>query len=169
MGRDQQTRGRGRFQGRGGGRGGGRRYQGPRGGSARSSSTTTQPKVIMFAPQSQGKPQTATFGTVKDAVLQHILKTFKDGQDVTKSIETGVVVDLLTQAPNRQISANADPDKAKIEQDGYNILYEAQIKRFFDREDSLRQGMVRAYAIIFSNYCTKAVRKFTIAKSGKSS
>jgi hypothetical protein len=156
MARETNTRGRGRFQGRGGGRGGGRRFQGPRGG-ARSASTT--PKAILFAPQSQGQTNTATYATVKDAVVQQVQKTFKDGHDVGKSLESGVMVDLTTHMPKRLLSDNADKEKAEIEQKGLDILYDAQIKRFFDREDSLRQGMLKAYAIIFGNYCTKSMQQ----------
>ncbi len=89
MGREQH-RGRGCFQGRGGGRGGGRGNQGPRSGSKGPPTSTTQHKVLQFAPIAQGKP-TATYATVKEVIVQYIQKNFKDGQDIAKSIEKGVL------------------------------------------------------------------------------
>ncbi len=52
------------------------------------------------------------------------------------------------------MSAQDDPAKAKIEQAGLDIKYQAQFQRFLEREDNLRQALVKAYALIFSNYCS---------------
>ncbi len=94
----QQRGGRGRSQGRGGGRGGGRGNQGPRYGSKAPPTSTAQHKLLQFAPIAQGKP-TATYATVKEAIVQHIQKNFKDGQDVAESIEKGVLYDLSSVEP----------------------------------------------------------------------
>ncbi|MGC8553840.1 MAG: hypothetical protein ACP5O7_13425, partial [Phycisphaerae bacterium] len=117
-----------------------------------------QQKVMMFAPNSQGKPQTATYATVKEAIIQQVQKTFKDGQDVAESIEKGMPFDLSSVEPTRSISAEEDPVKATLEQTGLDIKYQEELRRYLDRKDNLRQGMVKAYALIFSNYCSRIMQ-----------
>ena len=152
-----QNRGRGRFQGRGGrpGRGGGRKSQ--RSGQKNASTTPSQQKVLQFAPNAQGKPQTATFATVKEAIIQQIEKTFPDGHDIAVSIKKGVLYDLDSEAPVWKISTNADPDEARREQDGFNMLYQSKLNSFVQHEENLRKGMVTAYALIFS-YCNNVMQ-----------
>jgi hypothetical protein len=113
---------------------------------------------MLFTPHVQGKPQAATYATVKDAIVQHIQKTFKDGQDVAESIEKGVLFDLRSMQPVRGISTETDPTRAALEQTGLDIKYQEEFRRFLDRQDNLRQGMVKAYALIFSNYCNKTIQ-----------
>ncbi|MGC9161855.1 hypothetical protein, partial [Acidithiobacillus sp.] len=122
-----------------------------RGSQRTSSSTPTQQKLMMFAPNSQGKPQTATYATVKEAIIQQVQKTFKDGQDVAKSIEKGMPFDLSSVELTRSISAEEDPIKATVEQTGLDIKY----LRYLDTKDNWRHCIVKAYALIFSNYCSR--------------
>ncbi|MGC8483495.1 MAG: hypothetical protein ACP5OE_07620 [Thermodesulfobium sp.] len=91
----QNLRGRGRFQGRGNAQrshGGGRKSQYTR--SRTSSPVVAQQKAIQFAPNVQGKINTTTYQTVKDAIIQHIQKTFQDGQGIAQSLKNGKKVDL---------------------------------------------------------------------------
>ena len=76
---------------------------------------------LKFTPHVQGKLQVATYATVKDSIIQHIQKTFKDGNDVAQSLKDGVVFDLNKQEPEREISEVKDPDKAAFEQAGFDI------------------------------------------------
>ncbi|MGC9191043.1 MAG: hypothetical protein ACP5FR_04005, partial [Candidatus Micrarchaeia archaeon] len=85
---------------------------------------------MMFAPNSQGKPQTATYATVKEAIIQQVQKTFKDGQDVAESIEKGMPFDLSSVEPTRSISAEEDPVKATLEQTGLNIKYQEELRHY---------------------------------------
>ena len=158
MAREQQGRGRGRFQGqRGGqrGRGGARRYQNL---SSRSSIPMVKQQDLKFAPHVQSKAQTATYASVKDAIVQYILKTFKDGNNVAQSIKDGKLFDLSKEEPTRTMSQAIDTDAAAIEQVGLDIKYQEELRRFLDRRDNLRQGLVKAYALIFSNYCNKTMQ-----------
>ena len=75
-------RGRGRF----GGRGNGQRSAGW------SSNLSTQ--EVKFAPQGYGKGPHASYSTVKDAIIKHIQKNYKNGQEVAKSIKQMSLVDL---------------------------------------------------------------------------
>ena len=138
MGREQQARGRGRSQGVRGnryGRGGARRYQNS---SPRISSPIVKQLDLKFAPHIQGKPQTATYATVKDAVIQFVQKTFKDGNDIAQSLKDGKVYDLDKEEPEREISTATDATKATLEQAGFDIKYQEELRCFYDRRDNLR-------------------------------
>jgi len=45
-----------------------------------------------------------------------------------------------------------------LEQAGFDIKYQEELRRFYDRRDNLRQGLTKAYASIFSNYCNKTMQ-----------
>lgn len=157
MGRDQ--RGRGRYQSGRGTRGGGRSNQGPRSGPRNASTNHNKPHnlVLQFAPQVQGKPQ-ATYATVKEAIINHIKKTFDDGDDVAQSLRDGKAFDLSTVQPVRKISILTEPDQAMNDQVGLDMILQGQINRYVIREDNFRKNMLKAYVVILDNYCDKTLK-----------
>ena len=67
---------------------------------------------------------------------------------------TIVRVDVTPDKPTRKLSTkNLDAEK-QLEQQGMDIKYQEELKRHLDRKDTLKKGLKRAYALIFSNYCT---------------
>ena len=158
MAREHQGRGRGRFQGRRGGRagrGGGRGHQGS---TPRTYTPAAKQQEKIFAPHVQGKAQAATYATVKDTVVQYIQKTFRDGNDIAQSLKDGKVIDLSGEEPQRLISNADDMETAQLEQGGLDIKYQEELRRFLDRKDNLRQGLTKAYALIFSTYCNRTMQ-----------
>ena len=111
---------------------------------------------MKFAPQVQGRPQQATYATVKEHLAQNIQKTFRYGHLIAKSLEDGKKVDISGDKPTRQISELAKAAQV-AEQKGFDIEYQERLSRYLDKEDALEQGMLRAYALIMSNYCTKTM------------
>jgi hypothetical protein len=158
MAREQQFRGRGRFQGQRSGQrgrgGGGRRAQGS---NTRTYTTTVNQTELKFAPHVQGKHQT-TYSTVKDAIIQYIQKTFKDGDDVAQSLKEGKLIDLEAEKPVRGVSSSPVKSEATLEQTGLDILYQEELRGFFDRKNNLRTNMTKAYALIFTNYCNRTMQ-----------
>jgi hypothetical protein len=68
-------------------------------------------------------------------------------------------VDLDKEKQVRKVSKKTDAAEKQDEQDGFNIEFQEAIKRHNAREDALREGLYKAYALIFSRYCTKAMRQ----------
>ena len=66
--------------------------------------------------------------------------------------------DLSNEAPLRGVSTKSDEKKSKMEQDGMDILYQAEITRYLERKETLDQNMCKAYTLIFSSYCNKAMQ-----------
>ena len=75
-----------------------------------------------------------------------------------KSLRDGVKVDVDTEEPQRTICMEQDEGTRKIVQDGYNIKYQEELRRHLDRKDELNRGMNRAYALIYKDYCTRAMQ-----------
>ena len=56
------------------------------------------------------------------------------------------------------ISSQQDEYARKLEQDGLDIIFQATIKQFLDREQTLEDNLDKAYALIFGTYCSKAIQ-----------
>ena len=122
-------------------------------------STKTQEREVKFSPINyQGKTTVATYATTKDAVVQHIRKTYRGGIDIGQSIEDGVILDLNTRMPVRSISTRTDATEKVVDQSGLDIRFQEELRRHLERKDTLEQGMDKAYALIFSTYCTKVMQ-----------
>ena len=123
-----------------------------------SNPQANQQRLIQFAPNAQGKLQAATYATVKEAIVQHVQKTFVDGQDVAQSLKEGKEFDLSAIEPVRVISEEQDSAKAALAQSGLDIKYQEELRRYLDRKDNLRKGLTKAYALIFGNYCSRTMQ-----------
>ena len=148
------NQGRGRGQGRGNQKSGGR----GRSNFRKNKFNANDKKEIKFAPQGQGKGQTATYATVKDAIIHYIQKTYKNGEDVVKSLKNGKLIDMKIEEPKREILQESDETSRQIEQDGLNIRYQEELQRHLDRKDELKRGINRACALFFKDYCIKAMQ-----------
>ena len=67
-------------------------------------------------------------------------------------------MELSKEEPTRTISKATEANEAAIEQVGLDIKYQEELRHFLDQKDSLRQGLIKAYALIFSNYCNKTMQ-----------
>ena len=159
MGYEQLGRGRG---GRSGGRGGRGRSNGRFNSRGRGSNGQNQSKgkdsEVKFAPQNSGKAPTATYSTVKEAIVNYVQKMYKNGQDVAKSLKMMRKVDLLATKPIQATSLKTDEKERELEQQGLNIKYQEELRRYMDRSAALNEGLSKAYALIFNNYCTKVMQ-----------
>ena len=115
-------------------------------------------RELKFSPQSQGTKLYATYATVKEAVIQHIQKSYKGGQDVAKSLKDMTKFDLATIKPKRQNSSKSKEEDLTLEQTGMDIKYHEELQHYLDCKKLLEEGMNRAYALIVSNYCTKLMQ-----------
>ena len=52
----------------------------------------------------------------------------------------------------------------KIEQEGYDVLYTAEVQNYMDRKNTLETNLGRAYVLILSTYCngTKNIQSLTL-------
>ena len=68
------------------------------------------------------------------------------------------LIDLTAKESKRDMSTKTDNNDKAIEQAGLDIKYQEKLRRHLDREDELKTGMNKAYTLIFTNFCTKAMQ-----------
>ena len=110
-----------------------RRYSGPRQSSGYQKSKNNKnnsgkgqntERELKFHPNSYVKQNSATYATVKEAIIMNIQRYFKYGYEVSKFIEDEQVIDIKAEEPSRDISRNTDETERSIEQDRFNIKYQ---------------------------------------------
>ena len=77
--------------------------------------------------------------TVKDHVVQHAQKTCKNGIDIAESLEKEEMKDLSVPVPTRKMSGQDGDAARKTEQDGFVIIYKAQMQKCLDRVQQSRK------------------------------
>ena len=114
---------------------------------------------MKFYPHGIGRErQTVTYDTVKDHLVQTVQKNFKHRQDIAISLRALLKKDLTKLMPVRLDSTASDDASRKQEQQGIDIVYQAELERYLDRKDQLEQNLFKAYALIFSSYCNKTMQ-----------
>jgi hypothetical protein len=101
---------------------------------------------------------TATYATTRDAVIQHIQKSYKGGQDVATCLEDMKMMDLNAVEPARTLSMETNATVKVVDQTGLDIKYQEELRCHLDQKDALKEGLNKAYALIFTNYCTKMMQ-----------
>ena len=108
---------------------------------------------MKFLPHTTGTNKlTAINETVKTHVEQYVQKTYKHGQDIAELLRELEKKDLTAETLMRRMSglvAESEERLRKIEQDGYDILYTAEVESYMD---TLETNLGRAYALILSTY-----------------
>ena len=94
---------------------------------------------------------------MKDHIISYVQRTYRHGQDIAISLRELKKRDLTSEKPTRKISSKTDDNK-KLEQDGFDMRYQAEIKQFLDRQSGLVENLIKAYALIFGTYCSKAIQ-----------
>ena len=112
---------------------------------------------MKFLPHTTGTDRlTATYETFKTHIKQYVQKTYKHGQDIAELLRELEKKDLTVEMPMRRMSvliAESEERIRKIKQDGYDILYTAEVQNYMDRKNTLDTNLGRAFALILSTYC----------------
>ena len=123
-----------------------------------SSKGQNNERELKFNPNTHGKQNSATFATVKEAIILNIQRYFKFGYEVAKSIEDEAVIDIKAEKPTRDISTDANVEARTIEQDGFNIDYQEALRRYYEKADAIKEGLMKTYSLIYGSYCTKTMQ-----------
>ena len=94
---------------------------------------------------------------MKDYIISYVQRTYRHGQDIAISLREMKKRDLTSEELTRKISSRTDGNK-KLEQDGFDMRYQAEIKQFLDWQSGLEENLMKAYALIFGTYCSKAIQ-----------
>jgi hypothetical protein len=160
MGREISYRagGRGRDGSRGQGQGG--QGRGSRDNRPKTYNASSKAPEMKFIPHRIGKEvqQTATYQTVKDYIIQLVQKSCRNGKDVADSIRKMDRIDMTSKIPIRSISGATNADNRVTEQEGYDILYKAEIDMYAKRKHQLEDNMNKTYSLIYLQHCNKTIQ-----------
>ena len=68
---------------------------------------------------------------------------------MAKLIEDLKLVDLTQYKPQQRVSTISNTMQAQIEQSRFDIEYQEELHHYFEKIDTLEQGLYKAYALIF--------------------
>ena len=77
---------------------------------------------------------------------------------MAKSLEDVQPIYIQLSDPTRALSTNSMPKEQAIEQAGLDIKYQEELWLHLDSKDTLIEGLDKAYALIFTSYCTKTMQ-----------
>jgi hypothetical protein len=150
--------GRGRDGSQGQGRGGqGRGSQDNKLKTYTASSKAPEMKFIRHVIGKEGR-QTATYQTVKDYIIQLVQKSFRNGKDVADSIRKMDRINMTSKIPIR-LSGVTNADDRATEQEGYDILYKAEVDMYTKRKHKLEDNMNKTFSLIYLQHCNKTIYK----------
>jgi hypothetical protein len=114
---------------------------------------------MKFALQAAAKENNQTlFSTVKICILNKIQASYEEGYDVAKSLDEEKLVDIDQEKPKLAVSRETDPTLKAAEEENNKNTLQAEMIAFLERKKALRQGMNKAYAMIYEFHCTKGMQ-----------
>jgi hypothetical protein len=109
-------------------------------------------------PQAAKLRQTASYQTVEDYIIQLVQKSFRNGKDVADSIRKMDRINMTSKIPVRKLSRATDADDRATEQEGYDILYKAEIDMYTKRKHKLEDNMNKTYSLIYLQHYNKTIQ-----------
>ena len=98
---------------------------------------------MIFSPQSKGK-QLTYYSTVTEYSPHYIQKSYEQvGQDVTNILKDMNTVYLDSEDPTRKTSTKQYDKIKSIENIGYDIKYQQELRRYLDRRESLKDILTK--------------------------
>jgi hypothetical protein len=129
-----------------------------RDGKPRSSTGSNKTPEMKVVPHGIGKDrQTVTYQMVKDYIIQLVQKSLRNGKDAADSLRKMEKIDMTRNMPTRKISRATGTDKA-MEQEGYDMLYKAEIDIYTKRKHKFEDNMNKVYSLIFLQHCNKRIQ-----------
>jgi hypothetical protein len=160
MGREISYRAGGRGRDGSQGQGQGSQGRGSQDNRPKTYNVSSKAPKVKFILHGIGKEvwQTATYQTVKDYIIQLVQKSFRNGKDVADSIRKMDRIDMTSKIPIRRISGATNADDRVTEQEGYDILYKAEIDMYAKRKHKLEDNMNKKYSLIYLQHCNKTIQ-----------
>ena len=101
--------------------------------------------------------QASDYVVVTKYLINHIQKTYINGEDIGKALETRMPLDFATLMPRLQISTSDDKSDQERENEQFKMLYKAEIDSYVKRKDTYHSNIGNAYALVYGQ-CSKAMQ-----------
>jgi hypothetical protein len=66
-------------------------------------------------------------------------------------------INMMSKIPVRRLSGATNSDGRATEQEGYDILYKAEIDMYTKRKHKLEDNMNKTYSLIYLQHCNKTI------------
>jgi len=149
------------MSGRGRGRGGRGRGRGPYRG--RFSNKPKKPKedtkktLKDYSYYVGSSKQASDFETTTEFVINHIKKTFTQGQDIAESLEELTMLDPDEWKPSLQASLATEEATIALETRQFEIEFKEATSRFLTRKQQYEENLYKAYALIWER-CSQSMK-----------
>ena len=100
--------------------------------------------------------QASDYEITTEFVINHIRKTYTDGEDIATALETLQDIDVKDWKPRIETSVELDDQIRMTEQKQFDMEYKMEYDDFMKRKKSYKNNKTRAYGLIFER-CTRAM------------
>ena len=108
--------------------------------------------------------QASDFNTTSKFMINHIRKTYTNGDDIADALESETAQDPNSWMPTQRFSSIRDATAKDRENKQYEKVFEAELEAWIKRKEIYRSNLGRAYALLFER-CNKAMQlKITARK-----
>ena len=106
-------------------------------------------KFQLHDPQRRG---TYTYDRILEAIILKIQKEFDSSRHIVNSLRSRKKSG--PQEPTVWISNKVDQNERVVEQASFNRAFDISCARYHDQNEKFEENWVRAYGMIFDNYCS---------------
>jgi len=92
--------------------------------------------------------QASDYEITTEFVINHIRKTYTDGEDIATALETLQDVDVKDWKPQIETSVDLDDQIRATEEKQYGMEYKMEYDDFMKRKKSYKNNKTRAYGLI---------------------
>ena len=110
-------------------------------------------KFQLHDPQRRG---TYTYDRILEAIILKIQKEFDSSRHIVNSLRSRKKSG--PQEPTVWISNKVDQNERVVEQASFNRAFDISCARYHDQNEKFEENWVRAYGMIFDNYCSYEIR-----------
>ena len=100
--------------------------------------------------------QASDYEITTEFVINHIRKTYSDGEDIATALETLQDIDVKNWKPIIETSLELDDEIRAIEQKQFDMEYKMEYDDYMKRKKSYKNNKTRAYGLILER-CTRAM------------
>ena len=111
-------------------------------------------ELKFYMHDSAQRKQSESYGKIKEAIITKIQKTFDDSVDLVASLETKtkkIYTEPQAEDPASEGTAEVRARKDRLAEKKWEILF----NRYQDKVDKFNGLWIKAYALIWDNYCSK--------------
>ena len=93
--------------------------------------------------------QASEFEVTNRFIINHIRKTFTNGDDIATALEAEQELDLDKAKPKMQVSTKIDPDEKSAESEQFGMEFKIDYQNWTKRSDIYESNKIKVYALLW--------------------